>query len=52
MFLAYQASMHWQIETVNFNISSENNRMIMSEEERVKKDKTKLEHLLEIKAKK
>ena len=51
MFLAYQASMHWQIETADFNISSENNRMIMSEEEGVIKGKTKLEHLLEIKAK-
>ena len=43
--------MHRQIETADFNISSENNRMIMSEEERVKKNKTKLKHFPEIKAK-
>ena len=36
MFSAYQASMNWQIETADFNIS-ENSRMIMSTEERVKK---------------
>ena len=51
MFLAYRASMHWQIETADFNIPSENNRRIMSEEERAKKNKTKLEHFLEIKVK-
>ena len=50
MFLAYQASMHWRIETGDFNILSENNRMIMSEVEGVIKGKTKLEDLLEIKA--
>ena len=50
MFSAYQASMNWQIETADFNIS-ENSRMIMSTEERVKKKgKKKLEHFLEIKA--
>ena len=41
MFLAYQASMHWQIETGHFNTSSENNRIIMSDEERVKKPPNK-----------
>ena len=47
MFLACQASMHWQIETAY--ISSENNRIILSDEEKVKK--TKLELFLEIKVK-
>ena len=37
MFLAYQASMHWQIKTAYYNVSCENNRMIMSEGERVQK---------------
>ena len=46
MFLVHQASMHWQIETADFNLSSENNRIIMSDGE-----SEKFEHFLEIKAK-
>ena len=41
MFLTYHASMHWQIETADFNLSSETKQ----------KNKTKIEHFLEIKAK-